>query len=84
MEDLQSTIVELILNGKFPAKTFNGKWCGREIEKQTILEICRFQIAPTNRKMNVFERANRLQLDYNLFFDKKIQAMLANLMILIE
>src|SRR5713226_9539107 len=34
--------------------------------------------------MNVFERADRLQLHNDLVFDQKIESMLANLMVFVE
>ena len=34
--------------------------------------------------MDVFERANGFQFDHDLFFDEKIQTMLANLVVFIE
>lgn len=76
--------MEFILSGKLTAKTFNGKRCCREVKKQTVLKVCRLQIASTYRKMNVFERIDRFQFDNNFFFHEKIQPMLANLMIFVE
>ena len=40
------------------------------------------QITPTNRKVNVFEGADRFEFHDNLIFNQKIEAMFTDLMIL--
>ena len=48
------------------------------------MKICCFEVAATNREMNVFQSADRLQFYDDLTFDEEIQAMFADLVIAVE
>ncbi|MEY2560364.1 MAG: hypothetical protein QOG51_779 [Verrucomicrobiota bacterium] len=70
--------------GEFATKAFNGEWRGSEIQEQAILELSCLQIATANCEMDVFQGADCLQLYDDLILDQEIQAMFADLVILVE
>jgi len=65
-------------------ESFYGERRGGEIQKQAVLKIRRLQIAATDGKMDVFQRLDSLEFDDDSIFDKKVEAVLAYLMVLVK
>ncbi len=68
----------------FAANALHRQRHRRKVEDESVGEICRLQITPNDREMNVLQTFHRLQLDNDFLFHQKVEAVFADLVISIE